>query len=126
MLDRTAGGMLAASEKITIDVLDMGCEACSEAVGRALSTSNAKALAATALLSALCGYAVALHTPTHTHLPHTDDASAKEDEEKEGQASHHASSLLPIASNRVHLGRNEPTLHNVRRPNGAQLLFPRC
>ena len=28
--------MLAASEKITIDVLDMGCEACSEAVGRAL------------------------------------------------------------------------------------------
>ena len=36
MLGRAAGAMLAASEKITIDVLDMGCEACSEAVGRAL------------------------------------------------------------------------------------------
>ena len=33
---RAAGAVLAASEKITIDVLDMGCEACSEAVGRAL------------------------------------------------------------------------------------------
>ena len=33
---RAASAMLAAAEKITIDVLDMGCEACSEAVGRAL------------------------------------------------------------------------------------------
>jgi copper chaperone CopZ len=33
---RGATALLTASQEITINVLDMGCEACSEAVGRAL------------------------------------------------------------------------------------------